>query len=214
MSDIMTDRLRIIAEPFGADVFGVADAEGFKTEDYQGNPPHEMIKECRSIIVIGTSMPRGCVDPLPCGRAEYTNTLMVATATIRITALRVAKELEKEGYLATLLPTEGSEFGYWYVNREKLKSGVSIKFVSYLAGISQYRANHLILTQDHGARVRLAAVITDAPLNASSLMGDLVTKECKDCLGCVDVCPAAALHPDGSIDQGGAGTTCLPIWEG
>ena len=40
------------------------------------------MENCESIIVVGVTIPNGCFEPLPKGRAEYTNTLMAGTATL------------------------------------------------------------------------------------------------------------------------------------
>ncbi|MFP4171033.1 MAG: 4Fe-4S dicluster domain-containing protein [Methanomassiliicoccales archaeon] len=198
----LIERLRVIGEERGADVFGVADAEDFLDEGYRGRRPQGIMPHCRSVVVVGTSLPRGCLETLPQGRAEYTNTLMAATATIRVAALAMAKALEREGYMATLVPTEGSEFGYWYVDREEMKGGVSIKYAAHLAGLGSFGTNHLLITDEHGPRVRLTALITDAPLEWKREQGPLISPHCRDCMRCVEVCPPGALHRDGRIEPG------------
>ncbi|RXG33304.1 4Fe-4S ferredoxin iron-sulfur binding domain protein, partial [Methanohalophilus sp. WG1-DM] len=47
---------------------------------------------------------------------------LAATTTLRVIAFKLAKLIEKEGYMATIAPSEGSEYGYWYANRETLKA--------------------------------------------------------------------------------------------
>ncbi|MGB9929329.1 MAG: hypothetical protein ACPK85_13155 [Methanosarcina sp.] len=76
--------------------------------------------DVKSVIVLGVGVPRGAFESLPEERPEYTNTLMAATEALRIIVFQLAKMLEKEGYRATIVPAEGSEFGYWYADRETL----------------------------------------------------------------------------------------------
>jgi len=186
----------------GADFTGIADATGFLSAEYTGNKPQEIMPGVRSVIVIGVGIPRGCILPLPKGRAEYTNTLMAGTATLRIIAFRIARDLERGGYLASIVPTEGSEFGMWYADRETLKADISLKYAAYLAGLGEYGLNQLLITPGFGPRVRMTAVLTDAPLEPDLPgPGPLVRRECSTCRQCVQNCPAGALFPDGTMDK-------------
>ena len=130
-----TDQLRKTAFDMGADLFGVTDVQCFEDPEYTGNSPLDIMEDARSVLVLGVAVPRGSIESLPRGRAEYTNTLMAGTATIRVIAYRLARMIEKEGYKATIIPTEGSEFGYWYADRETLMAGMSIKYAAYCAGL-------------------------------------------------------------------------------
>lgn len=87
------------------------------------------MENLQSVILLGVSVPRGAFETLPKGRGEYTNTLMAATATLRIIAFQLDKLIEREGYMATIAPSEGSEFGYWYANCETLKADLSFKYM-------------------------------------------------------------------------------------
>jgi len=185
----------------GADFVGIADAAGFLRPDYTGNRPQDIMPGVRSVIVLGVMIPRGCILPLPKGRAEYTNTLMAGTVTLRMIAFRIARELERQGHLASIVPTEGSEFGMWYADRETLKADISLKYAAYLAGLGSYGINHLLITDEYGSRVRMTAILTDAPLEPDSpAPSSLVRRECSGCQKCVKVCPAKALSSDGTID--------------
>ena len=74
---------------FGADFVGIADAAGFLNPGDTGYRPQDFMPGIRSVIVIGVVIPKGCVQPLPKGRPEYTNTLMAGTATLRVIAFRL-----------------------------------------------------------------------------------------------------------------------------
>ena len=200
--DSYTNRLRKTALDMGADLFGVADVQNFDDPAYAGNDPRGIMEDARAVIVIGVAVPRGSIESLPKGRAEYTNTLMAGTATIRVIAFRLARLIEKEGYKATIVPTEGSEFGYWYADRETLMAGMSIKYAAYCAGLGNYGANHLLITDEFGPRVRMTAILTDAPLKGpEGPRRPLLNEDCKDCMKCVEACPAAAFTADGEIHR-------------
>ena len=201
MNESLTRVLESTSINLGADLFGVADADDFLNPDYQGNKPQDFMPKARSIIIIGVIIPRGAIEELPQGRPEYTNTLMAGTVALRGMAFRLTQMLEREGYRATIVPKEGSEFGYWYANKETLKADISIKYAGYLAGLGSYGYNHLLLLPGLGPRIRMTAIVTDAELTTGKPSKDLVRQECKECLACVKICPVGALHEDGSIDR-------------
>ncbi len=184
----------------GADFVGIADAAGFLNPGYTGNRPQDFMPGIRSVIVIGVVIPKGCVQPLPKGRPEYTNTLMAGTATLRVIAFRLARDLEKQGFQTALVPTEGSEFGMWYADRETLKADISLKYAAWLAGLGAYGLNQLLITRETGPRIRMTAILTDAPLDADHPTEDtFVRPECAGCQKCVKVCPVGAILADGTI---------------
>ena len=184
-----------------ADFIGIADSKGFLNPEYQGNKPQDIMENCKSIVIVGVTIPNGCFEPLPKGRAEYTNTLMAGTATLRIIGFKLLKFIEELGYIATLAPSEGSEFGYWYADKETLKADFSMKYACYLSGIGKFGLNHLVITDKFGPRVRMAAIITDAPFVANSHSSEFIDSRCKDCNKCIDICPVSALSRDGTIQR-------------
>jgi len=195
-----TAELKEQARRLGADFVGIADAAGFLSPDYTGNRPQAFMPGIRSVIVIGVVIPKGCVQPLPKGRPEYTNTLMAGTATLRVIAFRLARDLEKQGYQASLVPTEGSEFGMWYADKETLRADLSLKYAAWLAGLGEYGLNQLLITRETGPRIRLTAILTDAPLDADHPRENtFVRPECAQCQKCVKACPVGAISPDGTF---------------
>jgi len=197
----MTDKLINLSKSLGADFIGIADSKGFLNPEYQGNKPQDIMENCKSIVIVGVTIPNGCFEPLPKGRAEYTNTLMAGTATLRIIGFKLLKFIEELGYIATLAPSEGSEFGYWYADKETLKADFSMKYACYLSGIGKFGLNHLVITDKFGPRVRMAAIITDAPFVANSHSSEFIDSRCKNCNKCIDVCPVSALSRDGTIQR-------------
>ncbi|MBP2134182.1 epoxyqueuosine reductase QueG [Methanomicrobium sp. W14] len=158
--------------------------------------------DVRSVIIIGVSVPKGAFVTLPKGRAEYTNTLMAGTATLRIIAFKAAKIIETEGFVATIAPSEGSEFGYWYADRKLLMADFSSKYAAYNAGIGNFGVNHLLITKKSGPRVRMTAILTDAPLKADDNGGlSFINEACRDCMKYIEVCPPKAITPEGVIHR-------------
>jgi epoxyqueuosine reductase len=117
-------------------------------------------------------------------------------------AFRIAKIIEKKGYKATTVPTEGSEFGYWYADRETLKANMSIKYAGYYAGLGNFGMNHLLITKDFSPRVRMTALLTDAQLETDeTTLPPFINESCSSCMKCIEICPAGAISSDGRIDR-------------
>ena len=131
MTDLtLYNELKQLAEKEGMDLFGVVGADCYLDEKYTGKKPQDFFNDVRSIVLLGTVIHSGAIEPLPDGRAEYTNTLMSATALLRVAAYKVARSIEKKGHLASIVPNEGSEFGYWYADKETLLANLSIKWAA------------------------------------------------------------------------------------
>lgn len=56
----MTDELMGLSKSLGADFIGIADSKGFLNPEYQGNRPQDIMENCKSIIVVGVTIPNGC----------------------------------------------------------------------------------------------------------------------------------------------------------
>jgi len=199
----LTDRISTMVKELGADITGVADPQVFTSPEYQGNNPLTLLPSLKSIILIGVFIPKGAFLPLPGGRGLYTNTLMAGTATLRVMAYHVARELEREGYIATIAPSEGSEFGYWYADKNTFMADFSMKYAAYSAGLGSFGKNHLFISDAFGSRVRFTAILTDAPLQPGTRSETFIHQACMNCSACIDACPPKALKHDGTISREG-----------
>lgn len=73
-----------------------------------------------------------------------------------------------------------------------LEAPFSFKFAAVNAGLGWIGKNDVVITQKYGPRVRLSAVLIDAPFH----YGEKITEShCPEaCRNCVDACPHQALH--------------------
>ncbi len=195
----LTGRILKTAKEAGADLVTVADTRIFSDSGYTGKHPAAVWDQASAIILIAVPVPRGAFLPLPAGRGIYTNTLMAGTATLRVIAYRIARLIEAEGFLASIAPSEGSEFGYWYADRTTLMADFSMKYAAYRTGMGSFGKNHLLITDAYGSRVRLTAVLTNAPLITDTGDRPFLHQACQDCSACIDACPVQAIRTDGSI---------------
>ncbi|AKB37887.1 Iron-sulfur cluster-binding protein [Methanosarcina siciliae C2J] len=116
---------------------------------------------------------------------------------MRVIAFQIARFIEKKGYKATIAPSEGSEFGYWYADRKTLKADFSFKYAAYHAGLGNFGLNHLLITKDFGPKVRMTSILTDAPLDGEkNTRLPFINDACSTCMKCIKACPAGALSAE------------------
>jgi epoxyqueuosine reductase QueG len=97
-------------------------------------------------------------------------------------SLMLAQSLEKAGFQAFVVPSSQR------VDRTKLTGVFSHKLAAHLAGLGWIGKSALLITPEHGPRVRWGTVLTDARFEA----GVLINEMCRDCYACVKGCPAHA----------------------
>ena len=100
---------------------------------------------------------------------------------------KLIKGLHKQGYKGLLLPAEGSP------SDERFLVGlISYKNAAEAAGLGITGWHSLLITPEFGTRVRLACIITDAPLAATP--PSKMESPCIKCGGvCIKICPAKAI---------------------
>lgn len=78
------------------------------------------------------------------------------------------------------------EWGYHATSRTSLPH----KTIATRSGIGWVGKSNLLVTERYGSMIRLASVLTDAPLKTAAPVNE---SKCGDCMLCVDACPASAL---------------------
>jgi epoxyqueuosine reductase QueG len=98
-------------------------------------------------------------------------------------AFRVATLIQRAG--GNAIPIAASQIVDW----EHQRGHLSHKKVAQAAGVGWLGRNNLIIHPQHGARIRLASILTDLPLQA-----DKPGKgSCGTCRQCIIICPAKAV---------------------
>ncbi len=182
----LEETLRRQAESLGADYFGIADlAVAQDSILAQGGPG---IARFPSGIVIGIALPDTLVDllaerELPASAILYRHhAYEVANAVLDQAALRLASTVQQAGFSAFPVPASKR------TDNERICGFFSHKCAVNLAGLGWIGRSCLLITPDHGPRVRWVTVLTDAPLNAGTPM----ESQCGECHECVDICPVKA----------------------
>lgn len=122
-------------------------------------------------------------------RDLYDRNVEVVNGLLDWQAYALVKKLHNLGFRGLILPAGGSP------SDERFLSGaISYKHLAQMAGLGVLGWNSLLITPGLGSRVRLACVITDAPLESSSRTSIQRFMPCDKCGGaCIKVCPAKAI---------------------
>jgi len=179
--------LQQLAESLGADYFGIADLREAQIFIHQQGGPE--IAKYQIGVTMGIALLDPLVELLPDrenngGRILYRHHAYdVVNTTLDQIALQVANTLQREGYKA--LPIAASR----RTDDVRICGPFSQKLAAHLAGLGWIGRSCLLITPDHGPRVRWVTVLTDAPLVSTGLP---MKNRCGECRECVTACPVQA----------------------
>ena len=116
---------------------------------------------------------------------DFEDGIQSAKARLESILQRLETVLQACGTLYNIPPVAQSD-------ETELLAPFSFKYAATRAGIGWIGKNDVVITQRYGPRVRLSAVLIDAPLS----FGEPITEsKCpEDCVLCVEACPCKALH--------------------
>ena len=176
-----------MAHALGADYYGVANLTG--VQEVIREQGGDRVAGYPRAVVMGIRLLDTLVDLLAdrtdrIGAALYRHSSYdVVNAVLDNMALQLANTLQRQGYRAFPVPASKRA-------SDELIAGVfSQKLAAHLAGLGWIGRSCLLVTPDHGPRVRWIAVLTDAPLSPT---GPAMESRCGDCTACVDICPVHA----------------------
>jgi epoxyqueuosine reductase QueG len=178
--------LRTLSLSLDADYFGVADlAPAHDAILAQGG---ERVARYPRAVTIGIVLQDSLVDLLPdddkAGAILYKhNSYDVVNLALDQLALRVANTLRRAGFDAFPIPASKR------TDNEQISGIFSQKLAAHLAGLGWIGKSCLLVTPDHGPRVRWVTILTNAPLQPT---GSPMEPQCGACTACVDICPQHA----------------------
>jgi len=178
--------LRTLALSLGADYFGVADLSS--AHEFILAQGGDRVARYPRAVTIGMVLQDSLVDLLPdkdpAGAIVYRhNSYDVVNQMLDQISVRVANELQRAGYSAFPVPASKR------TDDEHICGIFSQKLAAHLAGLGWIGKSCLLITPDHGPRVRWVTVLTDAPLLPT---GSPLEQQCGKCTACVDICPQHA----------------------
>ena len=193
MAKLTAQQVKDVAISEGADVVGIARVEAI-AETYPLRKPQDFLAEAKTVIMAGVRMFQGSINsPLDrIGNAHYIGAYSEALHLQYI----IGRVLEQSGYLAAtpslFLPLEMSR------ETSGLVGDMSFRHTAVAAGLGKLGRNGLVVTPEFGPRIRLTAVVTDAPLEADKPLD--WEPPCAQCRACIEACPAGALSLEKSVD--------------
>jgi epoxyqueuosine reductase len=107
-----------------------------------------------------------------------------ANALLAELSRTAAAFLQRCGFRAVTLDPTTEKF-----DTKNLSAGLSHKIAATRSGLGWIGKNALVVTRPFGSAVRLATVLTDAPLETGSPFD---ASQCGACNACVEICPAEA----------------------
>ena len=166
---------------FGANLVGIADIEPLK--ELRVDPPGLLDPFTRAVsiaIKLPVAVFEQIVDrPTPIYKSVYTTANLILDEI----AFRTAMALQNDGFHSLPIPaSQVLDMGNWY-------AAISHKAVARMAGLGWQGKNLLLITPQYGSRVRLASILTKAPLDVDGP----AKNRCGDCTACYDACPAQAI---------------------
>lgn len=166
--------------------------------DAASTPLHDsavaLLPSARSIVVLGMELfPEvlRLVEPdklmgEAAARELYTPHVDFMNSRLNRALYDLAKALRAEGYRTIPLPSQGTS-----VDARFQRGILSFKHAGEYAGLGRIGRSSLLITEKFGPRVRLACLLTDAPLPSTRRE---VADACANCAGgCIAHCPAGAL---------------------
>jgi epoxyqueuosine reductase QueG len=183
--EVLEYGLRRLARDTGVDLFGVADLTAARSFILAQGGEH--IARFPRAVSLGMRLLDSVVDELfrheePSAIYTYRGLYNSANASLDRAALLVAKYLQEADFKAYPIPASQT------INPKRLEGAFSHKLAAHLAGLGWIGKSCLLITPQHGPRVRLATVLTDASLQA----GKPMPSRCGDCSKCVEICPVKA----------------------
>ncbi len=177
----LTGQIKQAVIELGADLVGIADVKdlnGIKTI------PENLLEPFDCAISIAVKLPGSVFEqindqPTP----NYANVYLTANRLLDEVAFKLSNLIESDGYQT--LPVPASQA----LDRENWYAAISHKAVARVAGIGWQGKNLLLITPEYGSRVRLASVLTSAPLTPDNPMAN----RCGKCMACRDACPVNAI---------------------
>lgn len=171
-----------LMEPYGADVYGVADLGLYGKELRGFDDP--ILEQYRYGIAYGLVVSKSVLDTITDGPTQfYQHHYRQVNYRLDMIAYLLSRDIERMGYKA--LPFAASQLIDW----QNQKAHISHKRMAELAGIGWIGRNNLMVHPAFGAHVRYNTVLTDIPLTP----GSPLDMGCGTCVACVSACPAHAI---------------------
>ncbi len=184
-----TEKIKANIIELGANLVGIADTEPLTKLTL--DPPNLLDSFPRAISIalrLPTAVFEQIIDqPTPL----YSSVYHSANRILDQIAFHATNLLQRDGFKS--LPIPASQV----LDRENWYGAITHKAVGRVAGLGWQGKSLLLVNPDYGPRIRLATILTDAPLNVDSP----IKNRCGECNLCREACPAGAIKGVGTKDN-------------
>ncbi|MDD5067631.1 MAG: 4Fe-4S double cluster binding domain-containing protein [bacterium] len=184
----MNKKITRLLKSYFVDYIGFADLRSHQDEltEYGG----DIVKGYDSGISIGIAIPDSIADHLP--RRSDVNVSCeyrihgyeVLNQRLNLIASFLSSYLNQKGFRS--LPIAAAD----RTDEENAMPTVSHKTIAHIAGLGWIGKNCLLITKEHGPRVRFISILTNAPLKTAD---NPPAQQCHDCEECIKACPVKAI---------------------
>lgn len=176
-----TEKIKANVIKLGANLVGVADTEHLK--ELTLDPPN-LLDSFDRAISIALRLPSAVFEqiidrPTPLYASVYKS----ANRILDEIAFHTVNLLQRDGFNGLPIPASQT------VDRENWYGAITHKAVGRMAGLGWQGKSLLLVNPDYGPRIRLATILTDAPLTTN----EPIENRCGDCTLCRDACPVGAI---------------------
>ena len=183
---VLQEKLKSFAKELGADLVGFCDLT---------HAPIAGLPDMHYAVSIAVKLSDAVLKTIDGAPSfVYFQHYRTANALLDNIAFRLSKKLEDEGFAA--LPVAASQS----LGKNNPYCGiVAHKTAACLSGLGFVGKSGLFLSEKYGAKVRLATVLTDLPLQNEL---PVIENGCGDCLICRNACPAGAIYGEKPTTDG------------
>jgi len=180
-NQIFTSELKKFIFNNGASIVGIADLTVLN--DFEHEP--EVPRGFSRAISIGIRLSDEIINKITKGPTKaYAELYRETNAKLNKIAIQTVKQLERKSFKTLRIPASQT------VNHQKLFGKFPHKTAAILSGLGWIGKSALLISFEHGPRIRFATILTNAPLSADKAQE---TSNCGSCKTCVVTCPAEAI---------------------
>lgn len=190
--------LNRVKADIGVDLMGVLAVEPDSHPDFLEGVK-TFLPKARAAVIIMNELPSETMNLVKqpakyAGGKPRTGDLLAPavneiTAELDLANAQLAKILRREGYRSLALPRRLP------MNTALMRFPLSFCHIAEAAGMGTIGTHSLIITPEYGTRVRLACLLTEAPLRTTKRTDPV--DDCTHCLDCVKICPVGAISSMG-----------------
>lgn len=170
-----------------------------------GHRPTDLLPGSKSVIVMGVRLPVGALQAISRAHKDGLRHALCIYGThgyaltpnyhLAFAAYRMARFLERKGFVTTPLPSGPGQGGYPFSHRH----------AAVAAGLGEFGWSSLVVTPEYGPKVRFVSAITRADLPPDRLYEGPMLCDSSTCGICTSVCPPKAISKTDSysVDIGG-----------